>query len=463
MAGVSPTRRQVAGGVLAGVAAAPSALAGPTAGRPNIVFILADDLGYADLSCYGRRDYRTPNIDSLAAAGLLMTQAYSNSAVCSATRMALITGRYQYRFRGGLEEPIARSGKTTGLSPAEPTLPSRLKRLGYRTSLVGKWHLGELPKFGPLKSGYDRFFGLQGGGLDYFRHRARLDGTAEPEDGLYEGERRVERSGYLTDLLGDRAVQEIESYARGRAPFLLSLHFNAPHWPWEGPDDAAVAATLTDLFHTDGGSLETYGKMVASLDENVGKVLRALERTGLADKTIVVFTSDNGGERYSDVWPLTGTKGELLEGGIRVPVLVRWPGVIAAGARSDQVMISMDWTPTLLAAAGRPSGREEFDGEDLLAALTGRAPAHPRKLYWRFKAAEQAAVRDGDWKYLKLRANEHLFDVVADPRERADLKARRPEVFARLKADFAAWNATMLAYPADSYSHELGEIFPDRY
>ena len=429
-------------------------------GRPNIVFILADDLGYADLSCYGQRDYLTPNIDRLAIEGVRFTQGYANSAVCSATRAALITGRYQYRLVAGLEEPIALSSpKNAGLPPTHPTLPSLAKKVGYATSLVGKWHLGYLPEFSPLKSGYDKFFGILAGSADYFQHGP---GTANP---LYEGEVAVDRHGYLTNLLGDRAVQAIEGFSQSKDPFLLSLHFTAPHWPWEGPDDEAESKRIKSLWHYDGGSQKTYAAMVQSLDTNVGRVLQALDNHGQAANTIVVFTSDNGGERFSKTWPFSGMKEELLEGGLRIPVLARWPGRVAAGSLSEQVMISMDWMPTLLAVAGtRPDPAYPVDGEDLLPALSARQAPHSRKLFWRYKAGAQRAVRDGDWKYLRMAGNEFLFDVVRDPRERANLKERHNDVFQRLKAEWETWNSTMLPErAATAVSRNAGNLIADHY
>ena len=247
-------------------------------------------------------------------------------------------------------------------------------------------------------------------------------------------------------------------------PLFLSLHFNAPHWPWEGPDDEAVSKTLKALRHEDGGDEATYLKMIEAMDAAIGRVLAALDRTGRGRRAIVVFTSDNGGERFSDTWPLTGMKGELLEGGIRAPAIVRWPGQIPAGRVLDQVAAGMDWMPTLLAAAGIAlSAAYPSDGENLLPVLRGQAPSHPRKLFWRFKNAEQAAVRDGDWKYLKLGGKDHLFDVAKDPRERADRKALEPEVFKRLKADYDAWNRTMLPYPVDSVTENQKAHVADRY
>jgi arylsulfatase A-like enzyme len=438
--------------------ALPAAAARP----PNILFILADDMGYADLSCYGRRDYRTPVLDRLSTQGLMLTQGYSNSAICSPTRVGLITGRYQYRLRVGLEEPLGKN-EDLGLPPSHLTLPSLLKELGYRTSLVGKWHMGGPPEFGPLRSGYERFYGIVAGATDYFTHQFTMDGKSRGGE-LYDGSVPVERIGYMTNLLGARAVSEIKWAKQSREPLFLSVHFTAPHWPWEGPEDEAIARTLKDIRHRDGGNLATYAAMVQSLDENIGRILRQLEDSGVADNTIVIFTSDNGGERFSDTWPFVGVKGELLEGGIRVPLLMRWPGRIRAGARSEQVMISMDWLPTLLGAAGgAPAAQSPSDGTNLLAVLTGAAPVQARKLFWRFKASEQAAVRDDRWKYLKLADREYLFDVVADPRERANLRDKFPEVFARLKSDFAAWNATMLPYPAESNSEAANRALPDRY
>jgi len=410
--------------------------------QPNIVFILADDLGYADLSCYGRPDFKTPNIDGIAAGGMKFLQAYANSAVCSATRTALITGRYQYRLPVGLEEPLA-GNRNVGLPPEHPTLPALLKKAGYGTTLIGKWHLGWLPEYGPLKSGYDHFWGFRGGALDYFTHKSDVSNT--DTDDLWDDDAKVHQAGYLTDLLGDRAVSAIGDYAKARRPFFLSLHFNAPHWPWEGPGDETESQRIRTLFDFDGGSQETFARMVRQLDLNVGRVLKALQTGGIANNTIVIFTSDNGGERFADTWPFTGKKTELLEGGLRIPALVRWPGHIPAGSTTEQVAISMDWMPTLLALAGaQPDPSYPPDGMSLALAITQRAAPVPRKLFWRYKNKAQRALRDGDMKWLKINDNTFLFNVAADPLERANLKDRQPDVYRRLVNDYETWNATML-------------------
>jgi arylsulfatase A-like enzyme len=427
---------------------------------PNIIFIMADDLGYADLSCYGRRDFVTPNIDRIAERGLRLTQGYANSAVCSATRLALITGRYQYRLRLGLEEPLA--GNTEiGLPPEHPTLPSLLKRAGYGTSLIGKWHLGFLPKFGPLKSGYDHFFGFRSGAVDYYSHR-----NPRQQHDLWEEDVEVHQVGYVTELLGVRAVDAVNAYARGGRPFLISLHFNAPHWPWEAPGDETEARHVagTNLRHFDGGTQEIYARMIGAMDREIGRVLDALDAHGIAENTIVIFTSDNGGERFSDTWPFTGRKTELLEGGLRVPTLIAWPAGISAGGTSEQVAISMDFMPTLLAAAGTaPDPVYPPDGINLLPALTGGAPVE-RKLFWRYKTNRQRAARIGDYKFLKILDNTFLFDVVADPLERANLKERRRDIYDRLVAEWEAWNAAMLPEVPESFTESYtGAQMADRY
>jgi arylsulfatase A-like enzyme len=407
--------------------------------RPNIIFILADDMGVADASCYGAPQIRTPAIDRIAAEGARFTQAYANSAVCTASRVAIITGRYQYRLAIGLEEPLGARNKV-GLPPGLPTLPAQLKAAGYVTTLLGKWHLGDLPDFGPDKSGYDHFWGFRGGALDYFSHGMR----GEPD--LWDGPTRVEEHGYLTELIGRRAVDVIRAHKSGRSPFFLSVHFNAPHWPWEGPDDEAesvrIGPNTTDL---DGGALATYNRMVEAMDRQIGLILRALEETGQARDTILIFTSDNGGERFSTTWPFTGRKTELLEGGLRIPAVIRWPGRIPARQTCDQTMIHMDWTPTLLRAAGVvPDPAAPSDGIDLMPFLAGGAAPHDRELFWRYKANAQRAVRQGRFKALKIGNNSFLFDVVADPMERANLKDRHADTFRKLTQDWTAWNGTML-------------------
>lgn len=416
--------------------------------QPNIVFIMADDLGYADVGCYGRPELSTPNIDRIAARGARLTQGYANSAVCSATRLALITGRYQYRLPLGLEEPLA--GKTDiGLPPDHPTLPSLLRAAGYATALVGKWHLGQPPAFGPQKSGYDSFYGVRSGAVDYYSHL-----NARGAHDLWEGDEPVHSSGYMTDLFGDRAVATVNECATRGQPFFLSLHFNAPHWPWEAPGDRAESERLRggNLRHYDGGTQRIYFRMIEAMDLQIGRVLQALDAHGIADDTIVIFTSDNGGERFSDTWPFTGIKTELLEGGLRVPTLICWPARIPAGQVSTQVAVTMDWFATLLEAAGTaPHPDYPPDGISLLPVLTGQSDPIRRTVFWRYKTNAQRAVRDGDFKYLKIRDNTFLFNVVDDPRERANLQDRRRDVTDRLVAAWHAWNAGMLPEIPDSF------------
>jgi arylsulfatase A-like enzyme len=417
--------------------------------RPNILFIVADDLGWADLGCYGGRSNCSPVLDQLAREGLRFTDGYANSALCSPSRFALITGRYQYRLRGAAEEPL--TGKTAhrgdiGLPPAHPTLPSVLRDNGYRTGLFGKWHLGYPPYFGPLLSGYQTFFGPLGGGVDYFTHRDRAG-----HHDLYENATPVRLKGYLTDLITDRAIDFVRDSQGKDAPFFASIHYTAPHWPWETREDADLAEHIQDIAHTDGGSLATYLAMIRQMDEGIGRLLEALHATGASQNTLVVFTSDNGGERFSDTWPLVGKKMDLLEGGIRVPLIACWPAAIAPNRTTDQVAMSMDWLPTMLAAAGlAPAATHPPDGIDLLPVLLGSEPARGRELFWRMKYRAQRAVRSGRWKFLSLDGNDFLFDLGTDLRERANLASRHPETLNRLRAAFDAWSLTMPPIPDDA-------------
>lgn len=427
--------------------------------RPNIIYIMADDMGHADLGCYGGRNHKTPAIDRLARRGIRFTQAYANSCVCSPTRTALLTGCYQGRFPIGLEEPIAFNGHELALPKDTATLPGELRKLGYRTALVGKWHLGEPPASSPLDFGYDYFFGTHSGGTDYFAHATTLNGNRLGE--LYENREKITREGYLTDLIGTVAIDQIQTAHRDRVPFFVSMHFTAPHWPWQTPDDAATASAEKDARDMQGGNIRIYGRMLESMDANIDRVLRELARLGLDGDTIVMFTSDNGGERFSDTWPLTGMKGELLEGGIRVPLIVSWPRGLPAGVDSDQVAMSMDAMPTLLAAVGgtAPLG---IDGVSLLPNLRDPKQVTTREIFWRHKARQQYAVRSGDWKYLRIDGKEFLFNLAADERERADVKPIEPARLNALRSASEKWNGRMLAYPEKSFSEDMKGKFADR-
>ena len=418
--------------------------------RPNIVFIVADDLGYADLGCYGGRVPVSPVLDRLAAGGLRLTQGYANSPVCSPTRFALMTARYQYRLRGAAEEPInsrSRGSTTLGLPPGQPTLPSLLKAAGYRTALIGKWHLGYPPSFGPLRSGYEEFFGPMSGGVDYFTH---CDSAGRHD--LWFGEEERAEEGYLTDLISRRSVEWIERTASGGAPFFLSVHYTAPHWPWETRDDAALAADVKgNLFHLHGGNIHTYRRMIEHMDEGIGQIVQALERRGALRDTLIVFTSDNGGERYSDNWPLVGGKMDLTEGGIRVPWIAHWPARVAPGGTSGQPCMTMDWSATMLEAGGASADPgHPLDGVSLMPVLDDAAHTFERPLYWRMNHRGQRALRRGPWKYLRVDGHDYLFDIPADERERANRAPREPARLEAMRADWEAWNATMPAIPGDA-------------
>ncbi|MDO9029439.1 MAG: sulfatase-like hydrolase/transferase [Hydrogenophaga sp.] len=425
--------------------------------RPNIIYIVSDDLGYADLGCYGGREGPdgpvSPNIDALAAGGLKLTEGYANSPVCSPTRFAMITMRYQYRLRGALEEPInsrSKGSATLGLPPEMPTLPSLLKDAGYRTALIGKWHLGYPPHFGPLRSGYEEFFGIMAGGVDYFTHC-----SSSGDHDLYINDDTHKEVGYLTDVFSNKAVEHVRARAaeaRDGTPFFLSLHYTAPHWPWETRDDAHVAPEVAaNLFHLDGGNVNAYRRMIHHMDEGIGWITAALREEGLLENTLIVFTSDNGGERFSDNWPLVGGKMDLTEGGIRVPWVAHWPATIPAGSVSEQHAMTMDWSATLLAlGGGQPHPDYPLDGVSLEALLRDPAQRFERPMHWRMNHRGQRALREGDWKYLMVDGHEYLFNIPADARERANLAKRKPGRLARLREQWLAWDATMPPIPADA-------------
>jgi arylsulfatase A-like enzyme len=399
---------------------------------PNVVLIVLDDGGYGDIGCYGCTDIRTPLIDRLASQGVRFTDFYANGPLCTPTRAGLMTGRYQQRV--GFEWAISPGQKEPGLPAEEITLPRMLKKAGYATALFGKWHLGYKPEFGPLAHGFDEFFGLLGSDVDHYSHR---EITGEPC--LYEGNRRVEKPGYMTDLITERSVAFVEKHAG--EPFFLEVAYNAVHWPFQKPDNPDDVRQPKTWYQ---GTRRDYAKMLERVDDGVGAIVTALERRGLTDRTLVIFTNDNGGERLSDPGPLTGYKGLLLEGGIRVPCVIRWPGHVRAGVESKVPAMTMDLTATILAAAhAKPPENRKLDGIDLIPVLAGSTPVPERTLFWRIapERSGQWAARKGKWKYLRYSRGELLFDLEADIGERHDLSSQHPEIVAGLRKEVARWEA----------------------
>lgn len=419
--------------------------------RPNILVILADDLGAADLGVYGSPNIKTPHLDRLAQSGVRFTQGYSAGAVCSPTRFALYTGRHPGRTPGGLQEPIAAPSPTAGIPPEHPTLGSLLKKQGYATSMVGKWHGGFLPWFSPLKSGWDYFYGNYSGGLDYFSKLYAKDAYDQ-----WEGEQQVQDPRYYLDVITEKAVGVVRRNARLDQPWLFNLNFTSPHWPWEGRGDKAVSDDLTArlnagearaLFHEDGGSLDKYVEMVEDLDRSIGRVLDELRRTGQDRDTLILFQSDNGGERFSYNWPFTGNKAGVNEGGIRVPMIASWPGRLRAKQVDDTPVYTTDWTATFLELArATPDAAYPLDGTSLVPHLFEGRRVPERDLFWRTRSGR--ALRRGDLKYVRIGGVDKLYDLGTDVREQADLSKRRPADLATLRAAWEAVDRTLLPYPA---------------
>jgi len=420
---------------LLGAAAAPPQA--PSSGRPNIVLIISDDMGYGDLGSYGSTDIETPNIDSLARDGVRMTDFYANGVLCSPTRAGLINGRYQQRYLidsviGGAVPPL----KITGES-----LPQLLKASGYATGLVGKWHLGNTVDFGPRAHGFEYFFGFMGSHIDFYHHNR---GPNAPD--LWENETSIypQLDGeYMTDLITDRSIRFIEQSAAAGRPFFVDVAYNAPHWPYQAPGKPSPAPgtgaqQLPQQENT--ATRGDYAAMVESVDQGVGKILQALDRLGLTNNTIVIFTNDNGGEWVSNGGPLFNRKWTVWEGGIRVPTLVKWPGHIQPGRVSDQVGITMDLSASIVSVAGAtvPSN---YDGINLFPILEGRAPEVERTLYWRTTVGNRSmrAIRNGDWKLVVDANHLFVFNLRQDVGERNDLTYRRTDIARRLRPMLAEW------------------------
>ena len=412
-----------------------------SADRPNIIFILADDLGYGDLRCYGCPDIRTPHLDRLAAEGIRFTDFYANAAVCTPTRVAFLTGRYQQRL--GLDNALYYQEMGRGLPVDGKTIAHALRSTGYATGLSGKWHVGYDLERQPLQQGFDHFFGLLGGNHHYFEH---MDRIGVPD--LWLGNEAIERQGYTTNLITEDAIAFIERHRE--APFFLYLSHAAPHFPWQGPNDRDKAIKPKHKSWQQGDR-ETYIAMVEGMDSGIGKVLASLDELGLRNNTLVVFTSDNGGHTHSRNAPLRGAKATIWEGGTRVPCIARWPDVLPAGETTSQVGITMDWTATFRRLAKRAADPVGEDGIDLLPILTGKEAERERTLFWRRKKGpvrksveEGRAVRHGQWKLIERATGErYLFDLTADISETRNFLDEKPELAAKLSEQLDAWERSI--------------------
>ena len=420
--------------------------------RPNVIIILADDLGYGDLGCYGNSQNRTPNLDRLAAEGIRFTDFHSNGPMCTPTRAALLTGRYQNRYGRAFESALGgTTGKNTGLPLDALTIAEVMRDAGYATGMFGKWHLGYQSPFLPTRQGFDEFRGLVSGDGDHHTHIDRTGG----ED-WWNGEKIEMETGYTTDLLTDHAVDFIERHQQN--PFFLYLPHLAIHFPWQGPDDPPHRQAGTDYQKDKWGNIPDRGNvstqvkaMIESLDTSTGKIIDTLQRLNLDSNTLVFFASDNGGylnyaggfANISDNGPLRGQKTEVYEGGHRVPAIAWWPGKIAPRVSHETVM-TFDLFPTLISLVQAPDRDTlPLDGTDLSDHLFASQPLPPRTLFWRMKEAK--AVRKGSWKLVIPQAKAHptLYDLKSDIGESTDVSKEHPEIFHRLQSKLAEWEAEM--------------------
>ena len=424
-------RRLVILPVLALLWAAPAA----AQTKPNVVLIVMDDVGYGDYGAYGAPDIRTPSVDRLARDGVKFTDFYAAPS-CTPTRVALVTGRYYQRT--ALEVPLgAAPAAGRGLEANGRTLPQLMKNAGYATGLIGKWHLGYRADQLPKAHGFDYFFGFLSGLVDYYQH---TDQTGKPD--LFENDKPVTVNGYMTDLITERAIRFIDQSKQ--QPFFLEVAYNAAHWPFQVPDKPSVApdnARFVQPHEEHTSTRADYAAILERADQGVGRIVSTLEKLGLTRNTLVIFTNDNGGEWLSRNAPLFHRKTTIWEGGIRVPLIMKWPARIPAGRTTPQAGFVFDLTTTILAAAGAAVPAEaRFEGINLLPVVTGQTPVVERTLFFRVTGARaQRAVRQGDWKLLLDGGGVFLYNLRSDMGERNDLAKERPEIARRLRPLILEW------------------------
>ena len=427
-----------------------------TQSKPNVIIILTDDLGWADVGYQGGRDILTPNLDHLAEEGVTFSGGYVSAPYCSPSRAGLMTGRYQQRFGHEHNPDYDPDNPNLGTPLSETFLPEVLRANGYATCGIGKWHLGDHQKFDPRRRGFDHWFGFSGGAFSYYgTPNKRFRKSFRDQHGIFRNGKRVpqEEIAHLTDDFTAEAVAYIAKTAG--QPFFMYLAYNAPHTP-----DHATAEHLKRSQHIEYGHRSVYAAMVAAVDAGIGQILQELKRQGLYERTIVIFLSDNGGRKnVSDNLPYRGHKGQLFEGGIRVPFLISWPGRLSPRKIQDPV-ISLDLFPTICSMTGSPIPDEiKLDGIDLSDALLSEEALPQRAFFWRVVGGDEWAVRKDKYKliYSKYRNRRYLFNLAEDPRERSNLIGKRESISRELESEFREWN-TQLVAPLWSDAHTKHQI-----
>ena len=416
---------------------------------PNVIVIISDDQGYADVGFHGSNEIFTPNIDRIAKNGVVFSEGYVSYAVCSPSRAGLITGRYQNRFGYSRNILLAPNDSLMGLPLSEQTLPDVLNNVDYKTKAIGKWHLGAHKSLVPEKRGFDEFFGFLIGGHRYFPEDLTLNDLTEARrqmDGyitkIYDNGKRINTKKYLTEELSDNAVKFIEDNSDN--PFFLYLSYNAPHTP--------LQATTKDLErnkHIDIEKRQTYAAMVSSMDDGIGLILDKLEQKNIFENTIVFFFSDNGGVEwynFSDNGPLRGIKGDFFEGGIRVPFTMQWPNKIKPGTIYDKPIIALDIFATVASAAKAEKYiKNEIDGVNLIPYLSGNKSGSPHEyLYWKNPDKDIDVIRDDRYKYLRIKNDEYIFDLKNDISEESNIIDLSKPIYDRLKSQFKLWEKDMI-------------------
>lgn len=413
--------------------------------RPNIVLLFADDAGYADFGFQGSPHFKTPHLDRLAESGVLLSQFYVTGATCGPSRAGLLTGKYQQRF--GFEENnvpgvMSQSSKLLGEDMGLPlhlrTMGNYLQQLGYRTAVFGKWHMGVADRYHPLKRGFHEFYGFRGGARSYFAYgKPQQIQRANWLERGFEG--YEEHKGYLTSVLSDEACVFIER--NKDRPFFAYVSFNAVHAPMHtDPQDKDVFAELT-------GTRRKAAQMMLSLDRACGQIITKVHELGLAESTLIVFANDNGGpmdRNGSSNYPFSGVKATQLEGGIRVPGIVAWPGKLAAGSEYDKPLSTLDLVPTFIkAGGGDPACIAGLDGVDMIPYLLGDNQERPHQtLYWKMET--RAAIRDGDWKMLRFPDRPaELYHLTADPAEQNNLAVQHPDRVKMFYKKLFTWELTL--------------------